>query len=277
MNEKRKLALERNWLDISFDSKWVLFLIIETKDYVVWIDNKFDIDWETTDDYDNEENKSDKKKRYEIINRAAELECVPLDHHSKGIRLNYRRMIGEGVARSLEHDFENAQAMMQKATDYIKKRKEDQNRFWYLIASGIAGLICIVISLFIWINRENVAVLLGVSGLFILLASLAGGIGALLSIILRIGKVNTDIDAGRSIHYLEGVSRIVAGCIAGLLLSLLIRSEIIFPFFKSIELKNYALIGLSLTFGISERYIPSIITQVIDKNLSEQENINVEG
>ena len=75
----------------------IYHLILDADDFVVFLDSDLDIDWQTSDQYD-EAGPTDSNKHNAILNRAAALECIPNDHHERNVRLNFKRMVGEGVA-----------------------------------------------------------------------------------------------------------------------------------------------------------------------------------
>ena len=101
--------------------KWpgieVEHLVLETDEFIVWLDHDLDVDWQTSKKYD-EAGPKDPVAQNEVLNLAAVLECVPSDHHERDIRLNFKRMIGEGIARSLDHDYESARKILELARAY---------------------------------------------------------------------------------------------------------------------------------------------------------------
>jgi hypothetical protein len=258
---------KKQWPDLD-----IQHLIISTKNYIVFIDSDLDVDWLTSKKYDSKGH-ADLERYNKILNYSAEMECIPNDHHDEKIRLNYKRMIGEAIARALDDDYQNAEEMLKKASKYIYDRNVETSRYWYLLASSISGVFCIIISLGLWIFRNFSNEVLGINGLYLCIFSLAGGIGALLSITQRIGKSTLNCESGKNLHYLEGFSRILAGIISALFISLLIKSGYILPIIKSSPNMNLAILFVSIFSGASERLAPSIITQM-DKNknmLSEME------
>src|SRR6185437_5640191 len=116
MSSAEATAPEIRWPGIE-----IFHLILETDTFIVFIDNDIDVDWVTSDAYDVHGHK-DAVKHNEILNRAAGLECIPNDHHKENIRLNFKRMVGEGVARSLDDDYDSADAILDKAEAYIADR-----------------------------------------------------------------------------------------------------------------------------------------------------------
>lgn len=276
MDDKTKKYLEDKWPNISFEPEAFRRLIISTDEYIVYIDNDLDVDWETTDEYD-EKGYSDAAKHNEVVNFVAELECIPNDHHSANIRLDFKRMCGEALARSLGNDYVNAKIIAEKALNYIAERNEEQSRYWYLKASVISGIACIILFLICWFWRIEITSYWGETARFCILASLAGGIGAMLSIILRIGNSKLSSAAGEIIHYWEGCSRILAGCLLGFAVSLVLKAGLVLPHVMSSEYQNASMLAFGFISGISERFVPSIISQVIEKSFADKSFQSVEG
>lgn len=246
-------------------------LVLQTNDFIVFIDCEIDIDWKTTDDYDNRKKEEYDAQRYhEVMNHAAEVECIANNHLEESKRINFKRMIGEAICRNFEFDYENAEKMLNKAENYISERNEEVSRKWYLKSCLCTTfLFCLFGSCF-WLFRENLASIIGWALLMLLLTSVAGALGALLSVILRMGTSNLDAAAGRCLHYLEGSSKIFCGAISAVLVGLAMNAEIILPIFSKIGKTNAAMIFAGLIAGASERWAPSIISAVGgEKNLDK--------
>ena len=101
-----------NEIKQDYEERWpyldVQYLVLSTNEFIVFIDSDLDVDWKTSDEYDQKGHENIEKHNL-ILNRVATLECIPNEHQNKKVRLNFKRMIAEGVARSLKHDYENAE------------------------------------------------------------------------------------------------------------------------------------------------------------------------
>ena len=123
----------------------------------------------------------------------------------------------------------------------------------------------------LWLTKDNSISLLGETVYYSTLATLIGALGALLSVILRMGKSNLDFNASKKLHYLEGSSRVVAGIISALIVAICIKSGILLPIFAKIESTHIAMILGGLVAGASERFAPSIINKLNNQlNYNEQ-------
>jgi hypothetical protein len=256
-------------------AKWpdadVEYLILDNGNFIVFIDSDIDVDWETTPAYD-EKGPKDAKRHNDILNRAAAIECIPNDHQRESIRMNFKRMIGEGVARSLDHDYDNATKILDQAEKYIIERNIETARIWQLTSSTVAGLACAFVGLVpLWSFRSFFLQNWGQAALFSCLAACAGGVGANLSFIFRIGKTRITSEAIKRLHILESICRILGGAICGLIVSLLIQLGILISIFKSANNMHLAMVTAGFIAGASERWVPSLIAKIESSSMGEKE------
>ena len=267
LNSKFLMSIDYN------KEKWgeldVEYLIIDSQEYIVFIDSKNDLDWITTDEYDNQGHK-DISKHNEVMNLVALHECKPIGDFDIKTRLDYKRLLGEAIARSLGHDYTKATHILQHADNYIKERGKELSRKWYLAQSGKTTAILVFIGVLAWIFRINVISLLGIKVFYFGLSMIAGAMGALLSIIFRMGKENLDCLAGKKIHELESTYRIIAGMLSAFLGSLLIRADLFLPIFSKVNSTEIAIILVGFVAGMSERFAPSILTKIENGNSNKK-------
>jgi hypothetical protein len=236
------------------------YLIRQTKGFIVFIDKEGDLDWETTSEYD-EEGHQDDDAHNSIMNDAALLEVTPNEGLQPRQVLWFKRLIGEAMVCSFEHDYGNGRKMLVAAAQYVRDRSEETSRWWYLWASFVMAIPFALLGFAIWLWRQQAIVFLGSQGMWLVLASVAGALGALLSVITRSGKLKLDSAAGKWLHYLEGGSRIWAGALSGFLVSLAVRYEIIFAPFARGEKMPGAMLIAAFVAGAGERLASSIISK----------------
>lgn len=131
-NEQRELG-RGDYLD-QWNSKNKKILVVSTRGYVVFIDDDGDVDWETTTQYDDgasQNAKYDLKTHNRILNDAVCLEVSPCASFDIETKLHFKRLIGEAMACSFDHDYENAQKMLDAAHTFFRARSEE------LSSSGI--------------------------------------------------------------------------------------------------------------------------------------------
>lgn len=257
-------------LDYNKD-KWgelsLKYLVIDSEEYIVFIDTENHIDWITSDDYD--KTKRDEKKHLDILHKIAVLECKPNEGLSEKVIIDFKRLLGEALSCSFCHSYETAENIILDAEKYIQNRGEELSRLWYLSTAGNFTLIVVIFGIIAWILKDCFIYFLGKTFFECSLSMVVGSLGALLSIIMRMGEEKLDIHAGKLIHKLEAKYRIIAGMLSALLVVFAISSEIIFPMFLKVENPNIFLLLISFIAGMSERLAPSISSKLIEKNESE--------
>jgi hypothetical protein len=243
------------------------YLIHAAADYIVFIDDDIDVDWETSPDYDQSGHKNIAKHN-EILDGYAALETTPCHGLSQETKLHFKRLLGEAVARSFESDYSNAAKMLETARSFILARSQETSRLWYLTASFVATFPFIVGGIVVWLWRATVGQTLGPVVLWLIMSAVAGAVGALLSVIARTGKLKFDCSSGRKLHYLEGASRICAGGLSGTVVGLAIQSEMFLAPLARGEKTHAVMMITAFAAGAVERLATSIISAVGARNAS---------
>jgi hypothetical protein len=114
----------------------------------------------------------------------------------------------------------------------------------------------------LWWWRDPLLERLGDSGFWLLLAAVAGTLGALLSVIGRTGKLEFDCSAGRALHYLEGASRIWAGALSGVIAGAAVGTEMILAPLSRGDRSHAVMLLAALAAGTGERLATSIISTI---------------
>jgi hypothetical protein len=239
-------------------------LIRVTKEYRVCLDNSGSLDWETTEEYDQglaARAGYNARKENAILQEAASLESMPTDGIAPSACKVFKRQIGEAVAFNLEQDYVNATQMLLAARNFIRARSEEKSREWYLVATLLTTAPFVLLGLLAWTLRDTVSPAIGVDGLWLGLAFCAGTVGALFSVITRSGKLKFDCSAGPKLHSIEGISRVLAGGIAGVLVALAIRADVILAGLTRNGHLHLVMIFGALIAGAAERLATSIISK----------------
>lgn len=183
----------REWGELS-----IKHLILETKEYIVFIDSSNDLDWITSKEYD-ERGYKDPESYHEILNMVALLDCRPITHLSDINQFNFKRLLGEALARGLSHEYKKAFLIIDQAENFLFERGKELARLWYLRRAGYTSLVIFFIGLSLWLFRGYSAIFLGESGFLIALTMVAGGLGALTSIIFRMGDETFNCFSGKEV------------------------------------------------------------------------------
>jgi hypothetical protein len=243
----------REWSELD-----VHHLILNTDRFIVFLDSDLDIDWKTKEKYD-EVGPKDPDEHNGILNRAASLECTPNDHHKRNVRLNFKRMIGEAIARSLDHDYDSAKKMLEQARIYITNRNVETARYWQLSTACLLGLVVAISGLELWASRSHMIDISGESAYFLVMAGVAGSLGAVLSMIFRMGRSFPTSEAPKVLHILEAASRVFAGCLSGLLIAACVNAGLIVPVLRGQGNMHLIMLIAAMASGASERWAPSLV------------------
>jgi len=268
--DKKSVEPGRTWKDVfPHLQAEIHILVLFDKNLIVFLDENLDVDWETNDDYE-KDGYEDEEKHNAILNTAATLECTPHSHQNKNIIINFKRMIAEGIARSLKHDYVNAEKILADAKIYIECRNIEKARYWQLLTTMTIGTISAITIVPIAIFKNEICALLGVSVLSIALGGVCGAIGSTVSIILRLGKANITSESEKRLHVVEVVAKNFAGVASGSLTATLIKFNILFTLFSGQSILLAASAG-GLIAGASERFVPSIISMIESKTIQKKE------
>ena len=237
------------------------FLVIVTETFIVYVDKAIDVDWSLRDE-SGDRSPSDTNEFNAVLNRVASLEAMPCDELARSMKLQFKRLIGEGIARALGGNFKGAQSILKSAEQYIQARNEETSRFWYLSGSALMALPFVLIGCLFWIGRGWLQESIGPLAFWEVLSGCAGALGALLSVIGRTGALHFDCSAGKRLHYLEASSRIAAGVISGLLVGLAVHSQIILTALSRGGHMTEIMLLAGMASGVSERLAGSIIADL---------------
>jgi|ERR1035437_1072420 hypothetical protein len=247
------------WADLHIDT-----LVMETKNYIVYIAPTIELKWETTEKFDGQQpaqKNFDPTKYYSIFSEGGVLEARVRREFDVDTRKELLCLIGNALVCSFECDYSAAIKALEDARQFLRERSEELSRFWYLSASFVMAILFLIIGFSIWATRSYFEKVLGTTFVWLIFFGVAGAAGALLSVILRSGKLAFDPSSGRLLHYLEGASRIWAGALSGVLVSLAIKADFIFGALGAAR-SNIMIVLISMAAGASERLATSIISKI---------------
>ncbi|HEX4304060.1 MAG TPA: hypothetical protein VHZ78_14785 [Rhizomicrobium sp.] len=243
----------------------IYFLIEATGEFIVYLDSENDVDWET-DSY-TEGSKADATRFNAALNRAAVLEATPCTGLSFEMRRHFKRLVGEGIARALEHEHELAQGVLNSAEAYVRARSQELSRFWYLSASFVAAAPFALLGLLFWLAPAATSAVVGKPGYLLVLSAVSGVLGALLSVIARTGAQTFDTSSSKSTHYLEAISRIFAGGISGVIVTVAVQAGLVLGGFVKNPYDPHVILLVALAAGSSERLATSIMENISENKL----------
>lgn len=239
--------------DISSENV-TLLIRYTSRRYIVFLDGNSEVDFETTDLYD-DEHVQDKERLNVVYNRIEELEHRPaVQYMSSKNQKAFARLLGNALAAELDMAKTTADQTTQKAEQFLQQRTTEISRRWLLLSTfGVA-----IIS---WISWKC---------LFPKDFILFGCLGAFFSILCKTGKLEYDCEAGVFLNILEVVSRFFAAAISAYIAERLFEADLLFTALKSKQTSNIVPI-IYFVAGFSERFVPSIVTTLGAKEKTKEE------
>lgn len=234
-------------------------IILCSDTFIVYMDEDDVIQWSTSED--------DEVKDFgEVPNQISYWESIVNRLFPKQEAYDYKTLLAEGYARILDDKkLESARNIIDQTVGRIKIQGKEVLRQEYLKASltttAVIALI-IIISVFL---KNVVLDILGSNVIEIYLGGLMGGIGAFVSTMIRSKNYNAEVSVSKEIHKIDGMLRIIYGVIAGVIIGIGIKANIIFGFVNQINKTIYVYAFLCAMGGASEIILPNIIKQIEDK------------
>jgi hypothetical protein len=241
-------------------------------EFIVFIDKELDLDWECDDKFDAFIDVGLMKTGLrKTLNSVAMLEPIA-QNWPDDLKLSAKRLLGEAIVSALEGDSIGAETAIANAGVFLTRKSKQVSRFWTLKSCLVAGGVATVIGAAEAIARNQVAGFIGRTAFLLSLCFFAGCIGAVLFVVLKLGKQpNVDSTAERHLHYLEGIARIVGGGIAGVLVGGMVKLGLILPVFGQTGMESLAMCAAAMLAGASERFAAGIITSVENNNNNQKE------
>jgi ABC-type Fe3+-siderophore transport system permease subunit len=229
--------------------------ILETNQFIIFINAEGNCDYMTSDDYDKSGPK-DPGKHGRLMSEATHIEQLSHGFLSATDKIAFKKLIGEGIARSFEHEYIAAKAAFQNARNYLERRQNRQSRVWYMSAAVVVtAILGIPFWAYVALTLEK-----GLSPMVQTIQYIEYGLlGALFSIMWRMGKTAFDSDAERNVHYWEAFVRIIGGGIAALIIMFAVKAKILFANFVTPENEVYSLGFICVAAGMLEKWAPSLI------------------
>ena len=257
----------------------IIYIVYSTSNFIVSIDKNMSLDWQTLDSY------SAYAPDFGEIIGSCELSDALVDRIF-GDSLNrfaYKKMLGSVIARLLD-DGNSISARRQLAIvdERINEHGRERVRMAYIYYS-LTTVLFVGILLGICFLFQIPLLRYGLNDLrrVIIICSLLGGVGAFITTFVRFKNYTGSLVAGIMIHRLDGFLRIFYGLIAGLIMILAIKANILVGFAN--ESKNsipWLYYFLAMIAGASEILIPNLIRQTEGdlgiKKLEKKEEVKSE-
>lgn len=235
-------------------------VILTSNTFVVYLDINNTIQWSTSSHTKWGENFG------KIQNQVSYWESLCNKLFKPKDAYDCKTLLAEAYARMLdEGDDKSAQEIIDQTVDRIKKQGREILRQQYILSSLITSGLIVIIIILTALNKSHLIKYISYDAYRIFLTGLFGGIGAFISTMLRAKNYEAEITLDKNVHRLDGFLRIIYGLIAGVVISLAIKSNIVLGFIKDADKNNFIEIFIGMIGGASEIILPSIIKKVEDK------------
>lgn len=232
-------------------------IVICSELFLVYVDTELCVQWYTVDEHVSPDYCG------EVLNLVAKLEAQSNFIDDKLMLFNYRKRIGEGLARCLScYPKETALAALKEVASELELRNKEVSWVWYFQASYWVTLSLAMAFVVCWLVRDRLRVAITPIAFDVVLGAICGTFGSLLSVTARSNRLTFDANAGEKLHMLEGLARVAAGFIGALLMALAIKAGIILGGTTFSGNKLALLLCICIAAGASERIVPSLITSV---------------
>jgi len=234
-------------------------VILTSNTFIVYLDSANVIQWSTGEHNQWGQNFG------KIQNQVSYWESICNKLFNKSDSYDYKTLLAEAYARMLDEGNDiAAQEIIDQTVERIKKQGKELLRQQYILSSLITMAVVIVMIIMIVLTKRDVIDYLGYDVYRVFLTGLFGGIGAFISTMVRAKNYEAEITLGKTVHRIDGFLRIIYGLIAGVIISLGVKSNIIFGFIDGDE-NGFVELFLALIGGASEVILPSIIKRIEDE------------
>ena len=173
-------------------------------------------------------------------------------------------MIGLAYSEAIEGETERAEEICDKILERIESYKSNLGRFYYLLSCLVIVAISIIISFVI----ERCKILPEIIPHFFIMTY--ASIGGFISVAKNIKKINIDSSAFGWYQFAYGTTRILIAMFSGLIMFVLIKSELILSVFNNTD-NIYVVYLLAIVAGFSESFIPNLLTKIENKESEKEE------
>ena len=241
--------------------KTIKELILASDTFIVYLDSDNTIQWSATG---HEQWGQDFGK---IQNQVSLWESISNKLFDANDSYAYKALLAEAYGRMFDGGNDaSAQDIIDQTVERIKKQGKEILRQQYILSSLFTMILVVVFIFAIVMNKSALINRISYDGYRILLTGLFGGVGAFVSTMLRAKNYEAEIALGKTVHRIDGFLRIVYGVIAGVVISLGIKSNIILGFIKDANKNSFVEIFIGAIAGASEVLLPNIIKKIEDKS-----------
>jgi hypothetical protein len=222
--------------------------------YVVFIDKSTELDWATTDEYDDrinlkyENEKELKTKRaeamseIEIIQHKPIIDLLDKSYNKKEViesSVGNRKkhliwMLAEAIVYVLDEEYEVAKGHIVKINAFLSERNYEISRKWQMVTSGVATIIIFFVFLSAYFMLKSIATVNELVLTFIKFMPF-GALGSTMSIFQRGRKQEHNCESGKTLNIIETIARLSTGMVAAFIALCLFNLEMVFAILRTLE------------------------------------------
>ena len=243
-----------------WDHLEIEFPIHETLEYIVYLDAKLEVEWETSKVYDDA--KKEPAEFTEIRRRYSTLESSISPRVSHNNRKHAERAIGLGIEAALRGDMPAAHKCMDGAQEFIEARNRETGKGLFVQSAMRTTGVLLAVGLLAWVCRVHLAPALGPLLFSLVLYSSGGSVGALFFVLRGVGLALPDPQADEGLHVKEAAWRILLGALGAAVVTLAIKSGVILPQLNGLPEGKYILMLIAILSGKSETFAPNLMDKL---------------
>ncbi|MES2777307.1 MAG: hypothetical protein V4722_24225 [Bacteroidota bacterium] len=248
-------------------SKPIVYVVHRAKSFLVTIDSDINLNWFTSQQYEEKRFAADFGEVAGSCNMAAAL--VDRIFVGRKNRLSYKKMLGEVIGRILDdRNSFSAKTLLRKVDERIYEHCKERVRMAYIYAAfATVSLLAILLLIVERFSKEITFFAADSTRYQIVMPTLLGGVGAFITTFFRFRKYSGSVVSGLAIHRLDGFLRVFYGVFAGLMVTFAIKGNVLIGFAnENPESQPWLGYFLAMIAGASEILIPNLINQT-EENL----------
>jgi hypothetical protein len=238
----------------------ILYIVYSSTDFIVTIDEKLSLNWLTTDDY------TTYAPDFGEVVGSCDLSDALVDRifSDKSNKFAYKKMLGSVIGRILDDkESTGARKLLAIVDDRISEHGRERVRMTYMYSAIVTVLIVgVLLVLVVLFGRYLQEKFLDPTRYQIVLSILLGGVGAFITTFARFNNYKGSLIAGVPIHRLDGFLRIFYGLVAGLIIYLAMKANVLMGFASDTKYIPWLYYFIAMVAGASEVLIPNLIRQV---------------
>ena len=233
--------------------------------YIVFLDAESELDWMTTDEYDERHEKT-RTEREKILSKVEAMQHRPAVRYlAKRLKKDFHWMLAETWVYALNDEFSLANSYLLDVKNYLESRNHEICRRWQILFSFLFAFIFSIIFVVLFVNADTISESFQITVPHIkeFCYTVFGGLGALFSILCKTGNTAYNCESGRALNALEIFCRIFAGLISAFIAFHLFELDLVFSAFKTQDHITAVRIIICFISGFSERLVPSLINKFV--------------